>query len=1146
MATITREGAPGKDTVGQVGDICIDSTTLRKFECVAVYTTTTNNETTVEYEWDEIHSNDTGDGSGGNTEDNSAVITELLVKTGSLENQVEEIDSTLVDVQEDILELKEASDIIATDSTIIEDTHAGVFKINEIGGVHKQFTTTGAQLWNGKYVTNALNKEQDDFVADTTMAGNIRMPITAGKQYSLSVNGVLTIMRYSFKDADGNTITALANAKTTVVAPEGSASMTWRVNSYHAETDIIMLNEGDVALPYEPYTGGQASPNPNYPQEIKKTVVAGVKTHGKNFLKNTNEKESADGGLTFNVNDDGAVTINGTATKDTAYNLITNSIPISDKMYTNVISLDGSYNGSIKHRAFDEKFSNNVTGELGEAKLLKSGIKYSIFRFTIYTGTVCNNLKLGFMVATEGYDTYEPYQESTIEFSKPITLYGAPNVAVQDLIKAKQINRWYVDEVFDGSENWQKYNDTNNLYYVNITTPGDGTKRCMCSHFKYANSNLLNNLDECRLKRGDAVDVFYVSTSQHNSVESFKSFLADNPMTVVYRPTTPIVEPLPEVDQAALTQLKTFEGVTYVEFISDIQPTFKAESSTTQEGSYVLDLLARTNAVEKQVEVLDDTLLYAQEDILDLEEAFHIPEVTDTVLDGSYPGLLKVNEIGGKMEQFSTTGAQLFDKDNLTTGNILDDGSFGTSTSWGYQLISVAPNESYTISGSVGNSGGYFAYYDESKNVVSVIGSSDNMTVTVPDNVTCLGVSVILSTDADTLMVNAGTEPLPYEPYTGGIASPNPEYPQEINKTVVTGVKTHGKNFLDCRGLVETEKNGITFTPVYENEMLQYIEANGTATARADFTISKQIYATDRSIIFSGISGGSGATYSMFLAMVGNEVTYNSIYNAEKEVTFADDVIYYVVKIRVVEGQTVSKLKFYPMIRNADIADYTYEPYTESSYTFSEPIDLYGTDDVQDVITAKPIKRRFAKRVFDGSENWILATGSSYVSNTFYTGLHDAKKSEYAYNGLCDSYMFTNKNHHGVLGDYECTLYHSYSYPDQNWFYLRDTSCTTAQELKEKLSANPIALVYELAEETTEQLPLVDQIGLNNLLTYSDVTHVEFDCDGPQPTLKAEYPTSKENSYILESLLNTRTNALNQELINNKIAALEASIVSNI
>lgn len=31
------------------------------------------------------------------------------------------------------------------------------------------------------------------------------------------------------------------------------------------ETTNIMLNDGDIALPYEPYTGGKPSPSPDYP-----------------------------------------------------------------------------------------------------------------------------------------------------------------------------------------------------------------------------------------------------------------------------------------------------------------------------------------------------------------------------------------------------------------------------------------------------------------------------------------------------------------------------------------------------------------------------------------------------------------------------------------------------------------------------------------------------------------------------------------------------------------------------------------------------------------------------------------------------------------------------------------------------------------
>lgn len=51
------------------------------------------------------------------------------------------------------------------------------------------------------------------------------------------------------------------------------------------ETTNIMVNEGDIALPYEPYTGGKPSPSPEYPQEIKSVVNPIVKVTNEDGLK---------------------------------------------------------------------------------------------------------------------------------------------------------------------------------------------------------------------------------------------------------------------------------------------------------------------------------------------------------------------------------------------------------------------------------------------------------------------------------------------------------------------------------------------------------------------------------------------------------------------------------------------------------------------------------------------------------------------------------------------------------------------------------------------------------------------------------------------------------------------------------------------
>lgn len=60
-----------------------------------------------------------------------------------------------------------------------------------------------------------------------------------------------------------------------------------RFSFYTPNKDTIMLNSGDMALPYEPYTGGQPSPSPDYPQEIKSIGNNGkinVTVRGKNLF----------------------------------------------------------------------------------------------------------------------------------------------------------------------------------------------------------------------------------------------------------------------------------------------------------------------------------------------------------------------------------------------------------------------------------------------------------------------------------------------------------------------------------------------------------------------------------------------------------------------------------------------------------------------------------------------------------------------------------------------------------------------------------------------------------------------------------------------------------------------------------------------
>ena len=69
-------------------------------------------------------------------------------------------------------------------------------------------------------------------------------------------------------------------------------------------------------------------------------------------------------------------------------------------------------------------------------------------------------------------------------------------------------------------------------------------------------------------------------------------------------------------------------------------------------------------------------------------------------------------------------------------------------------------------------------------------------------------------TDGIKITFSAGTDPIPWEPYTGGQPSPNPEYPQEIESAGSDGkigMEVRGKNLFDFSRLVSDGVNVMNY-----------------------------------------------------------------------------------------------------------------------------------------------------------------------------------------------------------------------------------------------------------------------------------------------------------------------------------------------
>ena len=352
---------------------------------------------------------------------------------------------------------------------------------------------------------------------------------------------------------------------------------------------------------YEPFTNS-ASPNPSYPQEIKKSVVSEIKTRGKNLLDLTKASNTTTSdGITYTINSDGTVVANGTATKDTNLTLY-RTVPMISGRYFNVIQLGGTYTGNIHHVAFDANWAGGKNNTLNVPSVLIDSYAYSRFRIGFSSGTVCNNLKVGFMVSTVDYDTFEPYTESVITLSQPIDLYGKNGV--QDVIGAKDICRKWSkrritsDRSFSYNDGWADGSFTIGGFFHDGVEVLDYTTvaNMLCTHAKIATpSNIANGSAKNAVGYGGG-KALYINFENCSTIDELKAFLNANEVYVYYRLETPTTAYLPIADQIALNSLSTYDGITYLEFDSEIEPTFKGEYGTSKVGGYTLEgMLAGRN-----------------------------------------------------------------------------------------------------------------------------------------------------------------------------------------------------------------------------------------------------------------------------------------------------------------------------------------------------------------------------------------------------------------------------------------------------------------------------------------------------------------------------------------------------------------------
>lgn len=474
------------------------------------------------------------------------------------------------------------------------------------------------------------------------------------------------------------------------------------------------------------------------------------------------------------------------------------------------------------------------------------------------------------------------------------------------------------------------------------------------------------------------------------------------------------------------------------------------------------------------------------------------------VLPNSLDAPLERLELGGKTEQFSTKGLNLFNyKDFVDISTYADEGA-------GYRrkYLQLKPNTSYRMTifknrmspsmdatvMFIGNkekhdntaANGEIVLFTitDKKSATIVTGESGQIVFKLNKNSTPELQEEYLS-KADIILSEGSTE-IPYEPYTGGKPSPSPEYPQEIKNSgkwneekqkYEVDVKVVGKNLFDVNYFAESEN--------YQNkegDATYWKYATFKVKPNTTYTVSKRKSLNVNGAINNGIYYGGALAFN-------NDV--NSV-----KITTKDDGVFYVIFFYRSEDVNILKEMDIQIELGETLTEY--EPYKEQTLTLTSD---------------RPITK-WDKLVEQGGEiGWLYNS----VNETI-----DGKTGKWSIQPA--SKIFYRTDITFPIAVPFCSELLGYDYSSVG--YKKDTGITinilgilcitlpeevelTPDAYKQYLADNPLHVLYKGDSEEFVPLPEEEQNAIRALKTYYPTTVITVDGGELDPDIKVTYRKEK-------------------------------------
>lgn len=356
-------------------------------------------------------------------------------------------------------------------------------------------------------------------------------------------------------------------------------------------------------VPYEPYTGGKSSPNPDYPQAIKnagnevKCIVANKNLFDESKLENGKGIVDYNGIRCYNYIDNNTnFSYNDNFRKNTQYCISTRVFRKSD---------DANKHTKLVIHYVDSDVTTVVSFISGVKNTIISKPNMTISKITgdyNYTSDVYIDLsETQIEIATQVTD-YTPPLKQEITLTSPVPLTKWDKLVKRDGVWGWSIHSWNTSLNGGSNEVWNIYEAYDGFYieclpeYMNKREGYSNQLTYVVGDSDMTNDNMwlgVNDSQELYVLKSS----FYDSSLEDKGLANWKAHLQENPLELVtYTDTEQAFYPLSDEEQNLLNNMETYYGVTnlyndkgcpmWIKYIADtklyIDNTLASAVSTTQ------------------------------------------------------------------------------------------------------------------------------------------------------------------------------------------------------------------------------------------------------------------------------------------------------------------------------------------------------------------------------------------------------------------------------------------------------------------------------------------------------------------------------------------------------------------------------------